>query len=377
MKIAIIGWYGTETIGDRAILAGLLSVFSEAFGKFELLLGSLNPVFTERTVYEDISFYRKCAENQNISISIFDSQKASELRKAIRKCDMLAIGGGPLMDLIEMRMLDYAFVYAKRKKKPTALLGCGWGPLKERGTIDIAKRLVSLADLSIFRDNISKQQCQYNGLNGVEMHALIDPAFFACDRFLQIVDERRYCSFVAVNLRDVQVEANHYAQGNYATLFSEMLKTIVGQLNLPIKLIPMHNFNIGGDDRVFLDKVMHACGCGSVSTIWETLSLYDTMLLYYHAKYCFGMRFHSVVLQSYLNGNNYIIDYTDPQSGKTIGMLRQLNLWENYQDRYFSLFDSQLSTVDFKLSENRTCAISKDLIAKYKKEYVQLLKAVI
>lgn len=25
VKIAIIGWYGTETIGDRAILAGILS----------------------------------------------------------------------------------------------------------------------------------------------------------------------------------------------------------------------------------------------------------------------------------------------------------------------------------------------------------------
>lgn len=25
MKITIIGWYGTETIGDRAILAGLFS----------------------------------------------------------------------------------------------------------------------------------------------------------------------------------------------------------------------------------------------------------------------------------------------------------------------------------------------------------------
>ena len=375
MKIAVIGWYGTETIGDRAILAGLLSVFSEAFGEFELLLGSLNPVFTERTVYEDMDFYRKCAKNQNISITVFNSQKDSELRKAIRICKLLAIGGGPLMDLIEMRMLEYAFVYAKRKKKPTALLGCGWGPLKERDTIDIAKRLVSLADLSIFRDNTSKRQC--NDLNGFEIQALIDPAFFACDRFLQIVDERSNRSFVAVNLRDVKAEANHYAQGNYTTLFADMLKTIAGQLDLPIKLIPMHNFNIGGDDRVFLDQVVHGCGCGNVSTVWETLSLYDTMLLYYHAKYCFGMRFHSVVLQSYLNGYNYIIDYTDPQTGKIIGMLRQLDILEKYEDRYFSLFDSQLSTIDFKLSETRACTISKDVITKYKKEYVRLLKAII
>ena len=43
MKITIIGWYGTETIGDRAILAGLISIFNQAYDEFEVKLGSLNP----------------------------------------------------------------------------------------------------------------------------------------------------------------------------------------------------------------------------------------------------------------------------------------------------------------------------------------------
>ena len=28
MNICILGWYGTETIGDRAILAGIISLLS-------------------------------------------------------------------------------------------------------------------------------------------------------------------------------------------------------------------------------------------------------------------------------------------------------------------------------------------------------------
>jgi polysaccharide pyruvyl transferase WcaK-like protein len=56
VKITVIGWYGTETIGDRAILAGLLSLFDEVFGDFELKLGSIYPFFSERTLYEDMDF---------------------------------------------------------------------------------------------------------------------------------------------------------------------------------------------------------------------------------------------------------------------------------------------------------------------------------
>ena len=40
-KIVIIGWYGTETIGDRAILAGLLHLFAETYSSLEVSIGSL------------------------------------------------------------------------------------------------------------------------------------------------------------------------------------------------------------------------------------------------------------------------------------------------------------------------------------------------
>ncbi len=45
VKIAIIGWYGTETIGDRAILAGILSILNKAYGAYDVKLGSIYPFF--------------------------------------------------------------------------------------------------------------------------------------------------------------------------------------------------------------------------------------------------------------------------------------------------------------------------------------------
>lgn len=44
-KICILGWYGTETIGDRAILDGIFILLDKVFCEYELYLGSLNPFF--------------------------------------------------------------------------------------------------------------------------------------------------------------------------------------------------------------------------------------------------------------------------------------------------------------------------------------------
>ena len=54
MRILILGWYGTETIGDRAIFAGLMQLLSQSLGDINVTVGSLNPFFTERTLIEDL-----------------------------------------------------------------------------------------------------------------------------------------------------------------------------------------------------------------------------------------------------------------------------------------------------------------------------------
>ena len=86
MKVTIIGWYGTETIGDRAILAGLISLFSKTYDGFEIKLGSLYPFFSQRTINEDYSFYKEII-NKDFKIKIFNSQNSKELVSAIEDSD--------------------------------------------------------------------------------------------------------------------------------------------------------------------------------------------------------------------------------------------------------------------------------------------------
>ena len=58
MKIIILGWYGTETIGDRAILDGILNIYGKITSNITCSIASLYPLFTERTLLMDSSIYK-------------------------------------------------------------------------------------------------------------------------------------------------------------------------------------------------------------------------------------------------------------------------------------------------------------------------------
>ena len=375
MIVTIIGWYGTETIGDRAILAGIFSVLSKSIGSCNIQLGSLNPIYTQRVVLEDLAFYRACSNNPLFNITIFDSQSLSEIRRAVRHSDFLLIGGGPLMDLREMRMLDFAFSYAKRCRVKKALLGCGWGPLRSEESINIASRLVSSSTLTIFRDEISKSQCK-SILPDAMIYSIIDPAFIACNYFRSQNVPDNSSDYIAVNFRDVFVEADHYAQGDFRSRFVKILEQLQEVYKCPIKLVPMHNFPIGGDDRIFMDCLCRDISSNLLEVVWETQSLYETMCLYANAKACVGMRFHSVVLQTVLNGNNYIVDYTDPKKGKIVGMLGQIDPLGFYNKRYMSLYDDN-SCLHFMSCPESNFVVSSELLDNYETQYVSLVKKVL
>lgn len=339
MEIAIIGWYGTETIGDRAILAGIIDILSKKLSSFTIRIGTLYPFYTERTVEEDYEFYNAISGGKLTSITLFNTKNPFQLKSNIKSSKLLMVGGGPLMDIDEMSMLEYAFIIAKKKRIKSLLFGCGWGPLRKQTIIEKAQHLVELADYTIFRDILSKEQClKFCSQFSYKIESSIDPAFFTCHYFKENNLKQRDERFIAVNFRDISLEGDHYSRSPISKdLFINILNSIVSETDIPIKLIPMHNFYIGGDDRVFLTRLENEIHLPNVHTVQQPLSLYETMNQFYQAKLCIGMRYHSIVLQTMLNGNNYIVDYTDPHNGKIIGMINQMNLHNFYTNRYMSL----------------------------------------
>ena len=97
MVVSIIGWYGTETMGDRAILDGILSILSEYSKHITVQIGSLFDFYTRRTLMEEKDVFNKTAPLTKLKI--FDIKDKKVREEKIKCSDVLLFGGGPLMDL--------------------------------------------------------------------------------------------------------------------------------------------------------------------------------------------------------------------------------------------------------------------------------------
>ncbi|KAB7892669.1 polysaccharide pyruvyl transferase family protein [Poseidonibacter ostreae] len=381
MKITIIGWYGTETIGDRAILAGLFSFFNKSYDDFEIKLGSLYPFFSQRTINEDYSFYKEIV-NKDFKIDIFNSKDSKELTTAIKSSDLIVMGGGPLMDLGELFMVEYAFKKAKKLGIKTALLGCGVGPLFHKKYRKSVLNISLHSDIIILRDKKSKDNLEeiYKEFNQSFNRELINTSFdpaVECTLEYNKQNVKVQSDYIAVNLREFPLE---YNQQNDSKNINNDLKNFIKELAIKysdrkIKLMPMHYFYIGGDDRVFLNSIALDLKLENIEVQNANLTLKETIEIYQNAYFNVGMRFHSVVLQTISSGKNYVLDYTEPKKGKIYGFLKDIDKDLFYNSRYISLQNDQIST-EIINNENNKFILNTNEIEEYMTIYLTKLKEI-
>jgi polysaccharide pyruvyl transferase WcaK-like protein len=379
MKITIIGWYGTETIGDRAILAGLISFFNKSYENFEIKLGSLYPFFSERTINEDYSFYKEIIQ-KDFKIDIFDSKDSKELLKALQESDLVAMGGGPLMDLNELFMVEYAFKKAKKMGLKTALLGCGVGPLFYKKYRKSVLNITLNSDIIILRDTKSKDNLKeiYIEFNKFFNSKFVDTSFdpaVECALEFNKLHTKIEQDYITINLRDFPME---YCKRRINKNINEELKFFIREISekfseREIRLIPMHYFHIGGDDRIFLNRIALELKKENIKVQNPNLTLKETMEIYSNAYFNIGMRFHAVVLQTIVSGKNYILDYTEPKKGKIFGFLSDIDQENFYNERYISLQEDVI-TVDIIKDVNKRFTINENSILSRIDVYRRKLK---
>jgi len=107
--------------------------------------------------------------------------------------------------------------------------------------------------------------------------------------------------------------------------------------NIEIRLIPMHYFYEGGDDREFLNEIKFELNSRNLFVQNKNLDLRSTMSVYKDGYFDVGMRFHAVIFQTILNGKNFILDYTPPNKGKIGGFLKDIDKYNFYRERYLNL----------------------------------------
>ena len=363
-RVCIIGWYGTETMGDRAILDGIFKILRNKFKNLIVDLGTLNPFFSERTLLQDRKIYSDGFNS--ISINLFDEKNKEELYKAIEQSDYVIMGGGPLVDLNELYIIRRAFRYAKKKKKITGLIGCGIGPLHIKRLEKVVREILKLSDIVILRDPHSEKVACSLGCN--KAFVLHDPATISVAEFKNSCLSGQREKYIALNFRRITDEYG-VSRTDYIQELVQLLKKFE-DTDFALKLIPMHTFFIGGDDRDLFAELKGEINSAKVEIVNKPIDIYELYNIYLKAFGCVGMRYHSIVMQTILNGNNVILDYTDPNKGKISGFIKLIHGEEFYRNRYYNLQIGHINEEQIICELNNTDSLNIEIdpaveISKY------------
>lgn len=375
MVVSIIGWYGTETQGDIAILDGILSIISKLDNSITVNLGSLYKFYTERTLLLNKDIFN--INSSNVNISIFDIKDARERFHYVKNSDLLLIGGGPLDNIREILLLEKCFEIAKQENIPSMIFGCGIDVLTDSKCINSLRNISKISDLILVRDENTKDKFEKLFKDIEEkIYTIQDPAILSVNNFKNGNENQiKRNKSISINLRK-------YTQGEYISPiyysdndFIDFINYVAAQYET-VNLVPMHTFFVGEDDRYYLSKLKLLSNVNNINVIHKPQSLYELYDMFQESLACVGMRYHSVVMQTILNGNNLIFDYTNPQNGKITGFLQDNSLVYDYENRICHLQDSKKINL-CKLSNQLENAIHPKNIP-YNEEYIiNLIKTII
>jgi len=312
-KVLICGWYGTETLGDKAIIGGIVSALRERLGNFELHLTSLEPYISRMTI-QQMSELENC-HLHSISRSI-------ELANSM---DLVVFGGGPIMAIDPLIEMIAIFQRAAESQVPTLLAGCGVGPLGASCYNRAVEQLLELASHRVYRDRKSLLLADSLGVDTDNDLVAEDPAFtwLESKKTNRRQNPRQNLNLL-LGLREWPY--NQYAH-KLGKLKAERIKSsfeeeVLAALNalidrfpnIKITPFPMCTNHIGGDDRWFYrelfwkhDRLLQVIDATYLNAEVSPSVAVD---VFCDATAVLTMRYHSLVFALALGIPAVSIDYT-------------------------------------------------------------------
>jgi polysaccharide pyruvyl transferase WcaK-like protein len=328
-RFLIIGWYGTETIGDKAILSEIIFKINKKNPNSQIFLASLFPYLSRYSLLE--------LGYSNIEVIPTYSTK---FWKLTRIANEVIMGGGPLMHLEQLGIVLTAFYRAKKAKHRTSIIGCGIGPL-DRGQKyqEAVRQILYLSDFIELRDSASVDWA--NRITGREdIIKIEDPATGFVKRWLDQNLVSNSNPLLNLYLRELTTE---YQGSMTFEEFNELKEHFKQQLGLFVhklcerldvrpRLLAMHHFYVGNDDREF-NRRFSRDFLSDINPIIERapFSVQEILASMQEATLSLCMRFHSVLFANVLDIPYIAIDYTN--GGKIASYLSDHNRY----DRMFSL----------------------------------------
>ncbi len=320
-RLLICGWYGTETLGDKAILGGVMIAARKRSPNLAIDVASLEPYVTKETS-------RQMPDLQIGKVLSFGEALAGIMTKEFGAIAVV----GPLMSSIRRcTHLFELFAAAKISGTRAIVAGCGLGPLQVEHRNAAIKYILELADEVVLRDTASAELART--MLDVERPCVVAPdaAFLWIHRQkpLSAARDRRR---ILLALRDwplnefgsgIDPAAAAIVKARYEAELVEMLRELQ-RLEPSLEIVPfcMHKYFVGGDDRKFYRRLL-----GRFPQILARLDdrhrpPAEDLRFFSSSRAVLAMRFHSVVFSLATNTPFLAVDYT--MGGKIAGLLRDV-----------------------------------------------------
>ncbi len=321
-KALIVGWYGTETAGDKAILWTIVNrLRSRSNPPKEIYLASLVPFICHWTV----------KEMELGEITVVETY-SREFEQVCDQADEIIVGGGPLMDIEALNHMLYALIRGAKSGAINRVEGCGIGPLVDPLLTQVVREMLRLAHHVTLRDRASVNRSQKE-FKILDVQAVPDPAV----EYVEFVksqgqllkktpplgDTNNVSCFLrewgrdyAGNLEEVEYYSIKQA---FESQLVQMIAYIAQLQNTEkVDFLPMHTFSLGGDDRILNRRLAKDISVlfednnqvSKVSFARGPVSPLEILQSMYHAKFNICMRFHSVLFAETLGVPYLAIDYT-------------------------------------------------------------------
>ena len=329
-KALVIGWYGTETAGDKAILGGIWLELVKANPDVELVVASSLPFYTRQTLGE-----LRLGRSHVIALD------APAIARGIGAFDLVLVGGGPLMDLAEMYQLLHIAAAARRESVPFAISGCGIGPARWPITRWAIRGLLECAGAVVLRDRDSLRRLEKWGIPANVVDVGLDPAinYLASLDVARSDDDERPRPVLGMGIRDWQWKFGRgLGRARFESTKVDLVRKYAGVCDRfvdvhggDVRLVPMNTLHVGGDDRWLMAEVRECCQRSD--RVHVLSGTYSARQIAAHIAACdvfLSMRYHSMLFATTLGVPTVALDYT--LGGKIQGYGRDTGLVKDVID---------------------------------------------
>jgi MoaA/NifB/PqqE/SkfB family radical SAM enzyme/polysaccharide pyruvyl transferase WcaK-like protein len=322
----LCGWYGTETLGDKAIVAAIVGAIRRESANEAITIASLQPALTRLTVAE-------MPELQGCEVVDVDTALAT-----VAAHRALVFAGGPLMAIEPIHAMESLFRRARSAGVATIIAGCGVGPLGAAGANAAIRGLLECADQRIFRDAASRDAAiRLIGPRAAGDAVAEDPATGWVAAHTPVPSPPTMPPVLGLGLRDWP--HHEYARGlsqrradairaGFEDALARALEDLVAQVpGLRILPVPFCTHDAGGDDRLLYWRLLRRSAALRAAFDTRLMSREaapaDALAAMTGCRAFLAMRFHSLVFASTLGLPVVSIDYT-LGAGKTHALAQRL-----------------------------------------------------